>query len=279
MDIDLNARVRFEYENSFVAFLDVLGFKSLVLSNKKDDKEKLEAYFGLIYSALQYLKRIPSKKDIHALTISDSVIFSMPHGRDANENLDRLRHLCVAAGIIQQSLAMKGMWLRGAISSGRSYFDSTRGQIIGPAYINAYLLEKNAAVWPRIVLDSKIIGALKYDSAASFIDAINMAKTGGLHFSNWGSTLLYQWNNPDADRYGMIDHDVALFIDYLSPIVERQDGALLSLIRTIESNMYLDSEVYRKMRWVVDYLRALRAREIKKNNFFTLEVIDRLDKL
>ena len=53
--IDLKAKKTIVYEKSYVAFLDVLGFKNLVFSKSKADKEKLEKYFGIVNSAIEYL--------------------------------------------------------------------------------------------------------------------------------------------------------------------------------------------------------------------------------
>ena len=162
MRINLNAVENINYEKSYVAFLDVLGFKKLVMSKNKKEKLKLEQYFGIVNSAIEYLKEIPSKRNIGSIIISDSVILSVPHGQDRQTNINKLRHLCVAVGIIQQHLALKNIWLRGAISSGDTYFNSDKRQIVGPAYINAYLLEGSVAVSPRVVLDSKIIEELEF---------------------------------------------------------------------------------------------------------------------
>ena len=220
MDIDQNATINIQYENSYVAFLDVLGFKNLVFSKRNDDKVKLDQYFGVVNSAIQYLAGIPSKKKIGSIIISDSIILSVPHGQNRNDNLNILRNLCVAVGIVQQYLGLKDIWLRGGISSGETYFDSERGQIVGPANINSYHLENSIAIWPRVVLDSKIIEELNFQSATQFINEINQTDNGGLNYSNWGSSILFSWHYPNKERVGLIDKDVALFIDYLSPLVE-----------------------------------------------------------
>ena len=73
LTIDLKAKKTITYEKSYVAFLDVLGFKNLVFSKSKEDKEKLEKYFGIVNSAIEYLESIPSKKDIGSIIISDSI--------------------------------------------------------------------------------------------------------------------------------------------------------------------------------------------------------------
>jgi hypothetical protein len=250
-----------------------------VFSNKKNDKKKLNQYFGVVNSAINYLARIPSKKKIGSIIISDSVILSVPHGQNFNDNIDRLRHLCVAVGIIQQYLGLSDIWLRGAISSGDTYFDSVRGQIVGPAYINSYLLEKNTAIWPRVVLDSKIIEELKFKSASQFIDAMNQADNGGLHFSNWGSTILFDWCYPDGQPVTLIDQDVALFIDYLSPIVEKNNKDLLKIVKNIERNLYKHTGIYKKFRWLADYLKSICEKERKNDNIVKSEVWFKLNNL
>jgi hypothetical protein len=68
---------------------------------------------------------------------------------------------------------------------------------------------------------------------------------GGLNFSNWGSSILYSWRYPDGRAIALIEQDVALFIDYLSPVVEKNDKNLLKVIKNIESNMYKNSTIYK----------------------------------
>ena len=279
MDIDLNAIENINYEKSYVAFLDVLGFKNLVFSRKKSDRKKLNQYFGVVNSAIEYLKRIPSKRQIGSIIISDSVILSVPHGQNKEDNINRLRHLCVAVGLIQQYLALKDIWLRGAISSGDTYFNSEKSQVVGPAYINSYLLEESTAISPRVVLDSKIIEELQIPSATEFIDEMNKADNGGLNFSNWGSAILYSWRYPDGKAVALIEQDVALFIDYLSPVVEKNDKNLLKVIKNIESNMYKNTTIYKKYRWVADYLKSICERERKNDNLVSSEASYRLDNL
>jgi hypothetical protein len=49
--IDLKAKETIIYKKSYVAFLDVLGFKNLVFSKKEENKEKIEKYLGIVNSA------------------------------------------------------------------------------------------------------------------------------------------------------------------------------------------------------------------------------------
>ncbi len=122
----------------YVAYLDILGFKDLVKSKEHKDRKKIYEYFKLIEEITSDLKKIESQKDIGAIIISDSVTLSVPFGAEKDENIYKLRKLCIAIQKIQFKLAEKTIWLRGAISSGEAYFDSKKNQIVGPAYINAF---------------------------------------------------------------------------------------------------------------------------------------------
>jgi hypothetical protein len=279
MRIDINALEKVDYEKSYVAFLDVLGFKKLVMSKNKKEKLKIEQYFGIVNSAIEYLKQIPSKRSIGSIVISDSIILSVPHGEDKKTNINKLRHLCVAIGIIQQHLALKNIWLRGAISSGDTYFNPEKRQIVGPAYVNAYLLEGSVAISPRVVLDSKIIEELEFSSATEFIGSMNKMEDGGLSYSNWGSCILYCWHYPDGRAVTSIEQDIALFIDYLAPVVERNSQRLIKIVGNLEMNIYKDATTYKKFRWVADYLKSICLRERKNDNEISSEADYRLNNL
>ncbi|HCG7772942.1 hypothetical protein P7410_28560 [Vibrio parahaemolyticus] len=275
MPIDKNAEANIRYEKSFVAFLDVLGFKQMI---KSKDPTQINQYFGIVDSAIRYLKSIPSKKNIDSIVISDSIILSAPCTDSDEDNLERLRQLCIAIGLIQQSLAIKGIWLRGAICYGDTHFDSINSQIVGPAYVEAYLLEEKLAVNPRVILDSKLIPQLGYRNATELIDAVNKADQGGFQYSNWGSRVLFEWSDPIGNLVTEIDQDLPLFIDYLSPLLESYDTQdIEKVLDNIQTSMYSNVQVYSKYRWVVDYIKAISNRaslndyQLEESLLFKLE--------
>ena len=108
---------------------------------------------------------------------------------------------------------------------------------------------------------------------------MNKADNGGLDFSNWGSSILYSWRYLDGKAVTLIEQDVALFIDYLSPVVEKNDKNLLKVIKNIESNMYKITTIYKKYRWVADYLKSICEREKKNGNIVSSKARYRLDNL
>jgi hypothetical protein len=228
------------YHPSYVAFLDVLGFETLVRSNQPADQEKINIYFNSINTEIEKLKRIRSKEDIGFLVISDSVILSVRKSGDVASDREIFCQLCVAIQKIQLQLALKDIWLRGGISSGDAYFDESKSQIVGQAFINAYQLERRIAVYPRVVLDSKLIAELRFTSAEEMISAIT-------------ENVLFPWST--GSHVANFKKDVALFIDYLAPSFERPSD-LETVVKNIQNNIYSNAEHYSKYRWVADYLIA-----------------------
>lgn len=250
-NINLEARETINYKEGYVAFLDILGFKKLVFSSKDEDKEKIERYLGIVDSAIEYLKNIDAKIiiDLGYIVVSDSIILSVPFGQNEEDNIKILRHLCVAIALIQRTLAIKDIWLRGAISYGNTYFDSNKNQIIGDGYINAYLLEESLAKYPRVILDNKIINLLNFTNAHQLTEEINSVK-----FTNWSGNILFNWEDRTF-RYveyrtfmfsSYFRKDIPLFIDYLNcPKENRETNFKMNIAENIA--------IYPKFKWLSEY--------------------------
>ena len=118
-----------------------------------------------------------------------------------------------------------------------------------------------------------------FSNATEFIDMINLSEYDGLEYSNWGSNILFRWRYPDGKPVDYIKQDTPLFIDYLAPIAEENGDSLLRIINNIESNLYQNTSIYSKFRWVADYLRSLSKREFLNDNIFCSEADYRLDNL
>lgn len=264
MDIDLEATRNIDYQDSYVAFLDVLGFKELVLGKTTESQNMLASYFGIVGEVIKYLNRIPSKKDIGSIVISDSIIFSVPLKNDGGQ--DNLQQLCIAVGLLQQHLALKNIWLRGGISFGKTYFDKRNNQIVGPAYINAFELESKIAKYPRVVLDSAIIAKTGHTDYESFCAFLNEEHHGGIRASNWGKNIIYNGKNMQGEDVGTINKDVPLFIDYLSPLLQNQKPRLTTVVNNLTTSIYKNGDVYAKFRWVADYLISVCQIEIDNSD-------------
>lgn len=119
---------------------------------------------------------------------------------------------------------------------------------------------------PRVVLDSKIIYKLEYSGTTEFIKDMNKSNRMKEVYNTPIGYLQYCFNeNLDDSRVSAIEQGLSLFIVYLSPIVEDNNKDLLiSIINNIESNIYLNTTIYKRYRWVSDYFKMIINRKRKE---------------
>ena len=140
------------YEDKIVAFIDILGFTSLVMSINTHP----EVHDRLLY-ALKLIKsrKAPELSDftdyqIEVSVFSDSIALST--------NCDNLWGIIWSCGSLQAEILKVGVLTRGGISKGKTFHEDDI--LYGEGMINAYRIESKAAIYPRIVLDPKLIPGL-----------------------------------------------------------------------------------------------------------------------
>jgi len=145
------------YHKKFVAFLDLLAMKHLILTRngksgeEREALEKIDKIKGIVEIET---KALDKDDDFSLLHISDSFIFT------CSDN-DILQLIQLLATIQMRILLECHFQLRGAITYGDVYVADEGKQIIGPAYINAYILQENDAIYPRIILHNSFLDRLK----------------------------------------------------------------------------------------------------------------------
>lgn len=147
------------YEDYCVAFIDILGFKEMTNSS-----EKIIKFGQILNDSIDIMKNFEFKEEVFSnfkkieniinLQASDSLFFIFP--KDFPNIYLVIRRLC----ILQFTLALKGIYTRGAISSGSMYIDKNNSVYFGEAWNKAVVTEKNA-VYPRIILESSIAKLLE----------------------------------------------------------------------------------------------------------------------
>lgn len=154
----IEIRTAFEYEERIVAFIDILGFRSLV--NSTIDRETSEVdsdKLKILGDSLMLIKRgfkdsledIQKPSDFQITYFSDSIVVSFP------SSVENLSIVFKTLKCIQIELIEQGILLRGGIVQGKVLH--TPDMILGPAMINAYDLESKSALYPRITIDPEII--------------------------------------------------------------------------------------------------------------------------
>lgn len=159
-----------EYEECFVAFVDILGFSNLLKNTKKLSD------LAPLFSLLQLIQDNAKRKNKIVLTrFSDSFFVIAP--KDAfGELLDFLS--CFSMNLLTNSWQqidkvtveqMECRLLRGGVCYGKvfslkSYLQKKQLEvqelddlIVGPAVPKAYELESQSAVFPRIVIDENTV--------------------------------------------------------------------------------------------------------------------------
>ena len=198
-------------KDSVVAFIDVLGFKEVMLS---DDVERRKR-------AIQLLKRISSYGAKHGVqteslgvgmqivlnpevtTFSDNVVLSFPVGgvkyksmgggeiiQPASSFLTNLITLLIS--IYWQGLHL-GLLFRGAVTTGRLYHDGN--VVAGEGLVKAVCMEKKT-IWPRIEVDRAILdktdeyGKMLLDESVREVSIVEsdgrfFLNTLGFHIGVW----------------------------------------------------------------------------------------------
>ena len=146
----------------YVCFLDVLGFSNDVLANwgtgESDPLEKMLAIKrampgfegieddGALESVRQYVCRVSAVSD--SITIcfgySDEIIIG--------DLVLGLEAILANVAYVWSTFILNGYTIRGAIEFGDIYWDA--GELIGPAFINAYRLESQVAKNSRVIVSS-----------------------------------------------------------------------------------------------------------------------------
>jgi len=147
-----------DYEERFVAFIDIVGFKDLIKRSIGPIRSVTPAE---IREALEVPQPIGSDKIILSQIgdISDSghrmATFSDCIAITTIPTEKGLMHLLHHVSQIGFKLIRMKILCRGGITRGLIYHDDKA--IFGPAMINAVEMEKNDAKYPRIILNSDIV--------------------------------------------------------------------------------------------------------------------------
>jgi hypothetical protein len=142
----LNVLLAMDYPIRIVAFIDILGFSTLVSRLEKEDH---------LHSTLQNaLLHIRSYQDFSKF--SDNVYSSLQVSCFSDSiaisaDPSDLTRIIWAAGWLQATLLKEGIATRGGISQGRLVHSEIL--LYGEGLIKAYNLESKCAIYPRIIFD------------------------------------------------------------------------------------------------------------------------------
>lgn len=135
------------YDKKLVAFLDLLGITEEIMSKTNGQEDSL-------ISKMLKIKDIVGLEidstDITMLYISDSFIFVC-------DEILLGRFLQILSNIQMRILVECQTLLRGAMEYGDVIIEDYGKQIIGPAYVNAYIKQEKHAIFPRVIIGNSVI--------------------------------------------------------------------------------------------------------------------------
>lgn len=155
-----------QYEERYVAYLDIMGYGELVKRNAEPERAKarIEELRKAIKKQFE-IKNVMSLPDTAVRVLSDTVLVSCAANHEGCFNII-LQTMNVVGGF-----ACSNYWVRGAITRGWHYDDGS--VLFSPAMVEAYQTGEKEAFYPRVliagqvVLDSRNMGLSEQVDSAS----------------------------------------------------------------------------------------------------------------
>jgi hypothetical protein len=155
----IRGKQRKMYEDRVLAYIDILGFSEAIKKTIKEDgteslleTQKIDNFFDKAQEELN--KYYPSGDTFInskvARNFSDSIVISYLITEESG-----IFHLLAEVLFFCTTALQKGFLFRGAIVHDKLYHKENK--IFGPAMIKATNLEKNLAIYPRIIFDDEIL--------------------------------------------------------------------------------------------------------------------------
>ena len=212
-------------EEYIVAFIDVLGSTENIKSNSKKSLEIMNEAYS---ESIKMLERIHEGKIIkpEVKIFSDNIVVAMPR----NGVLEQAAFLSVImmSAIIQVAFLKRELLTRGGIASGDFFIDDM--MVWGNALIKAHELESSIAVYPRVVIEPKLIGQL------------GLASEDCKHKSK-------EWMLQDEDGF--------FVVDYINRFLKNQNMFTFGLLDVVDEKVACNLDklkVCQKWNWLSTYL-------------------------
>ena len=191
-----------KFEDCFLAYLDILGFKDKV----KEAKGNVGKRFASLIEALKTMSEFELKSEKNTRTGKVEIrcsLFSDNIALMIKANDHDLPHLFLIIRYLHDKLLEQNLCLRGAIVKEKMYWpEKGRNILVGPAIIKAYELESKVAIYPRIIVDNDLQKHVK----TAKIPAFPVSERGDLaNFIRRGEDGVY-------------------FFDVLNPAILRKKG-------------------------------------------------------
>lgn len=136
------------YEDRIIAYIDILGFKNAI-NNKTVPEKRIYDFISLIHKDFADRKVLPdSSYEVTQASDALAISYSISEKASVFQILMSLLYLHIDA-------IDYGFLIRGAVTYGELVHNKTH--LFGPAMNKAVKIEEDISVYPRILVDKKVI--------------------------------------------------------------------------------------------------------------------------
>lgn len=243
---------KIEYQKRLVALIDVMGFTQLLNSNISLLQKFYTDTHEFLVGKAQIYELDGKTDDFKKVFVSDSIVLSVKLQEDFLKNLEIASRFFSAIALLQYVLAIKSkIWTRGAVSVGDLFIDEKNNVLVGPAFVQAFELEKKAN-YPRVIIDPKICSFFDL-TPHSFVEKINLEKD---------TAKLIPPNGPARPFLDSFRHQ-AIQIDWFCHAFDRVEDLDL-FFNDIKNRSSLNQDLFQKSQLLLEYLRESLALQYNK---------------
>lgn len=244
------------YKNCIVALIDVMGFRQMLSGNEVSNilTSFYEDTFAFLLAKGQIYDLDGKNDNFKKLFVSDSIVLSVELTDDFHDNVKIAARFFSAIALLQYILAIKTkIWTRGAVSVGNLFMDEHTNILVGPAFVQAFELEK-AAEYPRVIVDPKLCATFDM-TPKNFIKKINSVE-------GYIGKLIPP-NGPFRAGMDVMKHN-AIQIDWFRHAFDRQEQ-LDPYFDDLKARLSSDQSLFQKSQMLLEYLRESVA--VKHNEY------------
>ncbi len=219
----------YQTKEHVVAFIDILGAKKKI---KEDSEKSLNVVHEVYNAAIEICNKLYTRENIANLKpiikiFSDNIVIAVP--TISSSIYSAFASISIFCGVIQQEFLNRQYLVRGGIAIGDFFADDV--MIWGKALLNAYYVESNIAIYPRIVIHPDVVGKLQLTT------------------------------NPNRQKWVMQDNDGLFFIDYIQEHSDKSIHLELLIYRIQDCDELIadangDIKALQKIHWHTAYLNS-----------------------
>lgn len=220
---------------SLIAYFDILGYKEMIKTNYIPENiliGEIERITKDVYKTTNFSIKDKSKWNVYSFSDNYAIVINYPDEGFIAE----VRQLVWVLSIIQcQFLSLYGIIIRGAVVNGMVYTGSKF--IYGEGLIRAYEIENSIAIYPRIVIDSKLINECFQLIKNMFYKPVN------LKGQIYNPELLNELNMLQLFSkflFGLVYDSGEIDSDRIDEWLEEDDVVVISICKDFDNQYYID---------------------------------------